>query len=80
MNRTSMTRRIFLGSTAVAACTLTVHAQDKDVLGQGDFKYRVVPNWGVLGEKTPVVASMSMICIPDVMIRMFSPCTSSNPT
>jgi hypothetical protein len=29
-------------------------ASSPDVLGQGDFKYRVVPGWGVLDEKTPV--------------------------
>lgn len=28
-------------------------AQDK-VLGQGEYRYRVVPGWGVLDEKTPV--------------------------
>ena len=29
-------------------------ASSPEVLGQGDFKYRVVPGWGVLDEKTPV--------------------------
>lgn len=29
-------------------------ASSPEVLGQGEFKYRVVPGWGVLDEKTPV--------------------------
>jgi peptidylamidoglycolate lyase len=29
-------------------------ASSPEILGQGDFKYRVVPGWGVLDEKTPV--------------------------
>jgi hypothetical protein len=29
-------------------------ASSPEVLGQGDFKYRVVPDWGVLDDKTPV--------------------------
>ena len=29
-------------------------ASSPELLGQGDFKYRVVPGWGVLDEKTPV--------------------------
>lgn len=29
-------------------------ASSPEVLGQGDFKYRVVPGWGVLNDKTPV--------------------------
>ena len=29
-------------------------ASSPEVLGQGDFRYRVVPGWGVLDDKTPV--------------------------
>ncbi len=29
-------------------------SSSSEVLGQGDFKYRVVPGWGVLDDKTPV--------------------------
>ena len=29
-------------------------ASSPEVLGQGDFRYRVVPGWGVLNEQTPV--------------------------
>jgi hypothetical protein len=54
----SLTRRNFLGATAAAtaACAFTpVRAQNASpILGQGAFRYRVVPNWGVLGADTPV--------------------------
>jgi hypothetical protein len=52
------TRREFMTATAVAtlgAATFNIlHADEAPVLGQGDFRYRVVPNWGVLGSETPV--------------------------
>lgn len=51
----SMTRRRFIGATAAATTfAMTAHAENKTVLGQGEFKYRVVPGWGALGGKTPV--------------------------
>lgn len=58
-----LTRRHFLrtAATATAACALAVRTSraqsvsSPPVLGQGDFRYRVVPNWGVLDSaKTPV--------------------------
>src|SRR5262245_43413979 len=54
-----MNRRRFLASAAVAAtCALTRvnvrAATPAPVLGQGKFRYRVVPGWGVLGADTPV--------------------------
>ena len=52
-----MNRRHFLhtaaASTAVAGFPY-VRAETSVVLGQGDFRYRAVPGWGVLDEKTPV--------------------------
>ena len=52
-----LSRRRFLKNAAAisAACVLkTANAEPGTVLGQGDFRYRVVPNWGVLGAETPV--------------------------
>jgi hypothetical protein len=54
-----MNRRRFLTSAAVATtCALARvnvrAATPAPVLGQGKFKYRVVPGWGVLGADTPV--------------------------
>ncbi|MEI6232007.1 MAG: hypothetical protein WCT04_03080 [Planctomycetota bacterium] len=50
-------RRTFLKSAAlvsVATSFTILHADERPVLGQGDFRYRVVPDWGVLGAETPV--------------------------
>lgn len=50
-------RRTFLKSTAALTALAPfsiLHADDTPILGQGDFRYRVVPNWGVLGAETPV--------------------------
>lgn len=44
------TRRTFAATLAAAALARA----DNRVLGQGDHRYRVVPGWGVLDEKTPV--------------------------
>lgn len=33
---------------------LRARAAGSSLLGQGEFQYRVVPNWGILGEATPV--------------------------
>jgi hypothetical protein len=51
-----ITRRRFLkASLAASACaTIRVRAQSDQPLGQGQFRYRVVPNWGMLGPQTPV--------------------------
>lgn len=58
-----LTRRNFLGSAAaLASCSLVrTSAQSAPaitstapLLGQGDFRYRVVPGWGILDSTTPV--------------------------
>lgn len=54
-----MTRRDFVQTAAIsAACLIApVRAQagaGAPVLGQGAFRYRVVPGWGILGADTPV--------------------------
>ncbi len=53
--RVDGSRRRFLAATAACAMgPLIVRGDERPVLGQGDFRYRVVPGWGVLGEATPV--------------------------
>ena len=37
-------------------------ADAPSVLGQGDFRYRVVPDWGVLGSKSPVNNCHGIVC------------------
>ena len=51
-----MKRRHFLRTAAIASVVGVpqVRAQPAPILGQGDFRYRVVPGWGVLDAKTPV--------------------------
>jgi hypothetical protein len=51
----TLTRRSFIGlGIAASATCISRGAEARQVLGQGDFKYRVVPGWGVLGPDTPV--------------------------
>ena len=53
----SLTRRRFLQTAAAAAAAgsfLPAFGTESPILGQGDFRYRVVAGWGVLGAKTPV--------------------------
>lgn len=51
-------RRSFLKSSACATTSLLVGAPHlcakPTLLGQGGFQYRVVPNWGVLDDNSPV--------------------------
>ncbi|MHA3774980.1 6-bladed beta-propeller [Verrucomicrobiota bacterium sgz303538] len=48
-------RRNFIKSaSAAAACSFASVRAAEPSLGQGDFRYRVVPGWGVLGADTPV--------------------------
>jgi len=51
-----MDRRHFLQTTAAASVAgfPYVLAEQAPILGHGDFRYRLVPGWGVLDEKTPV--------------------------
>ncbi len=57
----NLSRRSFIGLTAAAAVGAR-GAEAGQSLGQGDFKYRVVPGWGVLGEGTPVDNCHGIVC------------------
>jgi len=63
MSTISLNRRRFLQTSAagVAAGFPCVRAQQALVLGQGEWRYRVVPGWGVLDEKTPVKNCHGMV-------------------
>jgi hypothetical protein len=58
---TLSSRRKFLRNTALAAGACMIHrparaaqaAQD-EILGQGNYRYKAVPGWGVLDRRTPV--------------------------
>src|SRR6202008_4060398 len=63
----SMHRRHFLRhAAAAAACTfvagLARGMDARPVLGQGEFRYRVVPGWGELGPDTPVNNCHGLVC------------------
>src|SRR4051812_28524894 len=53
-----VSRRQFLRAAAFAGLAsgvrLRARAATSEVLGHGEFRYRVVPDWGVLGADTPV--------------------------
>ena len=65
--RPQISRRAFLRRAALAAgsCYASSRpafaASDPEILGQGDFRYRLVPNWGVLGNETPVNDCHAMV-------------------
>ncbi len=52
--RTLLRNALLAGAWYGAVGRSFAQASSPEVLGQGDFKYRVVPGWGVLDEKTPV--------------------------
>jgi len=55
LSRRSLLKHVLLvGAWYGAVGRSFAQASSPEVLGQGDFKYRVVPGWGVLDEKTPV--------------------------
>ena len=54
-------RRKFLKSATLAtgACLIrhraaATESSELEILGQGDYRYRAVPEWGVLDGRTPV--------------------------
>ncbi|MCX8487852.1 MAG: hypothetical protein ORN22_01945 [Opitutales bacterium] len=52
--RTLLKNALLAGAWYGAVGRSFAQASSPEILGQGDFKYRVVPGWGVLDEKTPV--------------------------
>ncbi len=53
-----MNRRHFLASSLIAGTAAIARGQAStppNILGHGDFRYRIVPGWGVLGKDTPVM-------------------------
>jgi len=47
-------RRLLKASVGAALGSTLARAEPSAILGQGDFRYRLIPGWGVLDEKTPV--------------------------
>lgn len=59
-----MTRKRFIGltATAMAAPFAARAAATGATVGQGDFRFRVVPGWGNLGPETPVENCHGIVC------------------
>ena len=48
------------------------------ILGQGDFRYRVVPGWGDLGESTPVENCHGIVCDKEGHLILFTDQVKNN--
>ena len=68
-------RRKFLATSAAAAAamaTRSTRAEPQGVLGHGEFKYRVVKDWGVLDAETPVKNCHGLVCDNEGHIFLFN--------
>ena len=82
MAHDATSRRQFIqqvAATAAAAWTGASSASSRsDVLGHGDFRYRVVPEWGVLGDATPVNNCHGIVCDREGRIILLTDETRNN--
>lgn len=60
------------------AATGVAKANDDRVLGQGDFRYRVLPGWGVLDSKTPVKNCHGMVRDAEGHVILLTDHTANN--
>lgn len=77
----TLSRRKFLalGGATLSSVVAARAADEKPaVLGHGDFRYRVVPGWGVLDEKTPVKNCHGIVCDAEGNIILLTDDVSNN--
>ena len=81
----TLARRDFLyqsglisGALAVAGSSALAGTDEVPTLGQGDFKYRPVPGWGVLDAQTPVKNCSAMVIDSRDRIFLLTDHTSNN--
>ncbi len=81
----TLDRREFIASLSAAMAGLAVSgAQSQDpatgaaVVGQGKFRWRVVPGWGVLDAETPVKDCHAMVQVKDGRIFLLTNHTKNN--
>lgn len=78
-NAARLNRRQFILKSASAFATLSVlRSGAAEVLGQGDFRYRVVPNWGDLKDGTPVKNCHGIVCDASGHILLLTDHTANN--
>ena len=59
----SLSRRKFIALSGAAVSMPNIsYGSASAKLGQGDFQYRTVPGWGVLGDKTPGKKCHGIVC------------------
>ena len=51
-----------LGAASIAATSVSKGQDRNAIIGHGDFRYRAVPGWGVLGADTPVNNCHGIVC------------------
>jgi peptidylamidoglycolate lyase len=77
--RISRRKFLALGGAALSTVVTSRAAEDAPViLGHGDFCYRIVPGWGVLGEKTPVKNCHGIVCDAEGNIILLNDDISNN--
>jgi len=75
----TQTRREFTRTASIAAAGAPfIRAANSPVLGQGEHRYRVVPNWGVLDDKTPVKNCHGMVIDREGFIILLTDHTANN--
>jgi hypothetical protein len=76
-----LTRRRFLQSAAAATvvcASRSAYGDERPILGQGEFRYRVVPGWGVLGPDTPVGNCHGIVCDGQGQVILLTDHTQNN--
>lgn len=74
----SRRRFLTLGGAALSSSPGLRAATARPTLGQGDFRYQLVPGWGHLGEKTPVRNCHGIVCDAAGNIILFTDETKNN--
>ncbi|BCX46314.1 peptidylglycine monooxygenase [Haloferula helveola] len=75
-----MRRRNFLKTSTLGLVTGLAQARTPlpPILGHGEFRYRIVPGWGVLGDKTPVNNCHGIVEDAEGHIILFTDHTDNN--
>ncbi len=81
----TLDRREFLISFSAALASMTLAqgqsqdpASEAGILGQGNYQWKIVPNWGVLDAETPVKDCHAMVQVKDGRIFLLTNHTKNN--